>query len=51
MPERADQTRVDLPIGDLAYEPVIARMRRELKPCGSSKMYIYDGKTPRKERD
>ena len=46
-----NHTRVDLPIQNLDYEPVIARMRRELAPCGSSKMYIYDGKTPRKERD
>ena len=43
--------RVDLPITDLNYEPVIETMRRELPECGSRKMNIYDGKTPRKERD
>lgn len=43
--------RIDLPITDLNYEPVIETMRRELPECGSRKMYIYDGKTPRKERD
>ena len=43
--------RVDLPITDLNYEPVIETMRCELPECGSRKMYIYDGKTPRKERD
>lgn len=43
--------RIDLPITDLTYEPVFDTMRRELPECGSRKMYIYDGKTPRKERD
>ena len=44
-------TRIDLPITDLNYEPVIDTMRRELQPCGSKKMYIYKGWPPRKERD
>ena len=43
--------RIDLPITDLTYEPVFDQMRRLLPECGSKKMYIYDGKTPRKERD
>ena len=44
-------TRIDLPITDLDYEPVIKTMGRELPPCGSKKMYIYKGWPPRKERD
>ena len=43
--------RIDLPVTDLSYEPVFDQMRRLLPECGSRKMYIYDGKTPRKERD
>ena len=46
-----NNVRVDLPIQDLDYEPVFDRMRKDLPECGSRKMYIYDGKTPRKERD
>ena len=46
-----NNVRVDLPIQDLNYEPVFDRMRKDLPECDSRKMYIYDGKTPRKERD
>ena len=46
-----NNVRVDLPIQDLDYEPVFDRMRKDLPECDSRKMYIYDGKTPRKERD
>ena len=46
-----NNVRVDLPIADLGYEPVLERMRRELPPCGSRKMFIYKGWPPRKERD
>ena len=43
--------RIDLPIKDLTYEPVLETMRRELPPCDSRKMFIYKGWPPRKERD
>lgn len=46
-----DNVRVDLPITDLNYEPVVERMKRELPPCGSRKMDIYLGKGAHKERD
>ena len=46
-----NNVRVDLPIQDLDYESVFDRMRKDLPECDSRKMYIYDGKTPRKERD
>lgn len=46
-----DNIRVDLPITNLDYEPVIERMRRELPECGTTLRYLYDGKEPRKERD
>ena len=43
--------RMDLPIADLDYEPVIETMQRKLPPCGSRKMFIYKGWPPRQERD
>ena len=46
-----DNIRVDLPIRDLSYAPVLERMKQELPPCGSKKLWIYTGQTPRKERD
>ena len=46
-----DNIRVDLPIRDLSYTPVLERMKQELPPCGSKKLWIYTGQTPRKERD
>lgn len=46
-----DNVRVDLPITDLTYEPVLKRMKKELPPCGTTLRKLYDGKTPRKERD
>lgn len=44
-------TRLDLPVEDLNYTPVLDVMRRELPECGSKKMFIYKGWPPRKERD
>ena len=46
-----NNVRVDLPITDLGYTPVLERMRRELPTCGTVLRKLYDGKTPRKERD
>ena len=46
-----NNVRVDLPITDLGYTPVLERMKRELPPCGTVLRKLYDGKTPRKERD
>lgn len=46
-----DNTRIDLPIKNLDYEPVFERMRRELPPCGTQLRKLYDGKEPRQERD
>ena len=43
--------RIDLPITDLDYEPVVEQMHRELPPCDSKKMFVYLGKTPHVERD
>lgn len=46
-----NNTRMDLPIADLDYEPVFDRMRRELPSCGTTLRGLYDGKEPREERD
>ena len=46
-----NNTRIDLPIEDLTYEPVIETMKRVLPACDSRKMFIYTGWPPRKERD
>ena len=46
-----NNVRIDLPITDLGYTPVLERMKRELPSCGTVLRKLYDGKTPRKERD
>jgi predicted dehydrogenase len=46
-----DRVRVDLPITNFDYEPVFKQMQRKLPPCGTELRSLYDGKTPRQERD
>lgn len=46
-----DNVRVDLPIQNLNYPPVLERMEKELPECGSRQIPIYTGQVPRKERD
>lgn len=46
-----DNVRVDLPITDFGYTPVLKRMKAELPPCGTVLRTLYDGKVPRRERD
>lgn len=46
-----NNVRIDLPITDFSYTPVLERMKRELPPCGTVLRKLYDGKTPRKERN
>lgn len=45
-----DNVRVDLPITDITYQPVIERMRTELPPCGTEGR-IVSVKIPPYERD
>jgi predicted dehydrogenase len=42
-----EHRRVDLPISDLNYEPVIDRMREVLPDIETKKRVLYDGKEPR----
>lgn len=46
-----NHTRIDLPIQEFSYAPVLERMKTMLPPCGTQRMKLYDGKIPRKERD
>lgn len=46
-----NNTRVDLPLTDFSYEPVLERMARELPECGTHLRPLYTGEEPREERD
>ena len=46
-----NNTRVDLPLTDFDYEPVLDRMARELPECGTVLRQLYTGEEPREERD
>ena len=46
-----DKKRVDLPLSDYTYEPVLERMTRELPECGTTLRPVYTGEEPRDERD
>lgn len=46
-----DHVRVDLPLTDFDYEPVLERMERELPECGTVLRALYTGEEPREERD
>ena len=46
-----NNTRVDLPLTDFDYEPVLDRMARELPECGTVLRKLYTGEEPREERD
>ncbi|MDY6308291.1 MAG: Gfo/Idh/MocA family oxidoreductase [Oribacterium sp.] len=43
--------RIDLPIQDLSYTPVIEQMRAALPACDSEKISLFLGHTIRKERE
>ena len=46
-----DNKRIDLPLTDFSYEPVLERMARELPECGTVLRPLYTGEEPREERD
>lgn len=46
-----EKTRVQLPIQNLDYEPLMERMEKELPDVGTTLRVLYDGKKPRKEYD
>ena len=46
-----NNVRIDLPIRDLSYPPVLERMKKELPECGSHPVPLYTGQVPREERD
>ena len=46
-----NNTRIDLPLTDFSYEPVLERMERELPECGTTLRALYTGEEPREERD
>ncbi len=49
--QHSNNVRVDLRFRIWTMSRYFDRMRKDLPECDSRKMYIYDGKTPRKERD
>ena len=46
-----NNTRIDLPLKHLDYEPVLERMKTELPECGTVLRQLYTGEEPREERD
>ena len=46
-----ENIRVDLPVRELDYEPVLERMKNELPECDSNPIPLYTGQIPREERD
>lgn len=46
-----DNVRVDLPLQNFDYEPVLKRMEKELPNCGTVLRSLYTGEEPREERD
>ena len=46
-----NNTRIDLPLTNFDYEPVLERMEKELPECGTHLRALYTGEEPREERD
>lgn len=46
-----NNVRVDLPLTNFDYEPVLERMSRELPECGTVLRQLYTGEESREERD